>query len=158
MCGIIGYLGNKKATPILIEGLKRMEYRGYDSAGVAILHQNGNINCHKKKGKIDELEKDLPTVLNDGSVGIAHTRWATHGEPSDLNAHPHAGCDEKLYVVHNGIIENYPALKKKLIKEGHAIKTQTDTEILAHLIEKYYAKYKPLEEAVKRALTEVQGT
>jgi glucosamine--fructose-6-phosphate aminotransferase (isomerizing) len=158
MCGIIGYLGNKKATPILIEGLKRMEYRGYDSAGVAILHQNGNINCHKKKGKIAELEKDLPTVLNDGSVGIAHTRWATHGEPSDLNAHPHAGCDEKLYVVHNGIIENYPALKKKLIKEGHAIKTQTDTEILAHLIEKYYAKYKPLEEAVKRALTEVQGT
>lgn len=158
MCGIIGYLGNKKATPILIEGLKRMEYRGYDSAGVAVLRHNGKINCHKKKGKISELEKNLPVFFNDGSVGIAHTRWATHGEPSDLNAHPHASCDARLYVVHNGIIENYPALKKKLIKEGHAIKTQTDTEILSHLIEKYYKKYQPLEEAVKRALAEVRGT
>lgn len=158
MCGIIGYLGNKKATPILIEGLKRMEYRGYDSAGVAVLNSNGKVDCYKKKGKIADLEKELPNVFSDGTIGIAHTRWATHGEPSDLNAHPHTSCDKKLYLVHNGIIENYPALKKMLIKEGHTITTQTDTEILTHLIEKYYQQYQPLEEAVKKALAEVQGT
>ncbi|MFA6027882.1 MAG: glutamine--fructose-6-phosphate transaminase (isomerizing) [Patescibacteria group bacterium] len=158
MCGIIGYVGNKKAAPILIEGLKKMEYRGYDSAGVAIIHKKGKISCHKKKGKISNLEKDLPEILNDGSIGIAHTRWATHGAPSDLNAHPHAGCDEELYLVHNGIIENYYDLKKQLISEGHKIKTQTDTEILVHLVEKYYKKHKPLETAVMKALGDVVGT
>jgi len=139
MCGIIGYVGNKKATPILIEGLKKMEYRGYDSSGVAVIHNN-KINCHKKEGKISNLEKDLPEIFNDGSVGIAHTRWATHGAPCDKNAHPHCSCDKKIYIVHNGIIENYPLLKEKLKKDGHKLTTDTDTEVVAHLIEKYFNK------------------
>ena len=157
MCGIIGYVGNKQATPILIDGLKKMEYRGYDSAGVAVLDRN-DINCVKKEGKIAKLEAELPKVNLDGSVGIAHTRWATHGAPSDKNAHPHSSCDEKIYLAHNGIIENFPTLKEQLIKEGHKIKTETDTEMLVHLIEKYYKKDVALEDAVQKALEKVEGT
>jgi len=134
-----------------------MEYRGYDSSGIALLHKQ-KIKCVKKVGKIVNLEQELAKFELTGQVGIAHTRWATHGVPSDLNAHPHCGCDSKLYIIHNGIIENYPELKQKLISRKHKIKTQTDTEILAHLIEEHYSKHKPLEEAVKKALSEVRGT
>ncbi len=157
MCGIIGYLGNKEATPILLDGLKRMEYRGYDSAGIAVLNKEG-VKCVKKQGKIENLEAELPKQKTDGTIGIAHTRWATHGAPSDVNAHPHSGCGEKLYLVHNGIIENYSKLKAELEKKGHKIKTDTDTEILAHLIEEHYPEGVKLEEAVKKALSEVEGT
>ncbi|MFH1536496.1 MAG: glutamine--fructose-6-phosphate aminotransferase, partial [Patescibacteria group bacterium] len=157
MCGIIGYLGNKQAAPILIDGLKKMEYRGYDSAGVAVM-QKGKVQCVKKAGKISNLEKELPKVNLDGTVGIAHTRWATHGAPTDNNAHPHWDCQSKLYILHNGIIENFPALKKQLLKEGHKIRTETDTEILVHLIEKYYKKNVKLEDAVQKALHKVEGT
>ncbi|MBU0731502.1 glutamine--fructose-6-phosphate transaminase (isomerizing) [Patescibacteria group bacterium] len=158
MCGIIGYIGKKRATPILMEGLKKMEYRGYDSSGLAVIERDG-IKCTKKEGKIENLEKELPTMDLDGVVGIAHTRWATHGEPSDEHAHPHWGCKKDLFLVHNGIIENYPQLKEQLIKEGHKIKTKTDTEILAHLIEKYYEDEDvKLEQAVQKALQNVKGT
>ena len=157
MCGIIGYLGNKKAAPILMDGLKKMEYRGYDSAGIAVI-QKDKVQCVKKAGKIVQLEKELPNFNVDGTVGIAHTRWATHGAPTDKNAHPHQDCESKIHILHNGIIENFPVLKKQLEKEGHKITTETDTEILAHLIEKYYQDDTSLEDAVQKALHKVEGT
>lgn len=158
MCGIIGYLGTKEAKPILLEGLKRMEYRGYDSAGIAVLAgKNQKVQLCKKVGKISNLEKALEGIKINGSVGIAHTRWATHGQPSDLNAHPHFDCGKKIFLAHNGIIENFRELKEKLQKEGHQFRTQTDTEILAHLIEKHYQN-KNLEIAVREALAHVRGT
>ncbi|MBN1504487.1 MAG: glutamine--fructose-6-phosphate transaminase (isomerizing) [Candidatus Eisenbacteria bacterium] len=155
MCGIIGYIGKKDAVPILLEGLHRMEYRGYDSAGIAILAPEGVI-LEKTAGKIALLEKKVKDVLPSGTVGIAHTRWATHGEPSTENAHPHLDCTGKIAVVHNGIIENFAVLKQKLTDEGHVFATDTDTEVLAHLIEKYYEGN--LEEAVGSALSLVEGT
>ncbi|MGH7977054.1 MAG: glutamine--fructose-6-phosphate transaminase (isomerizing), partial [Limisphaerales bacterium] len=142
MCGIIGYVGKKAASPILLEGLRRLEYRGYDSAGVAVLH-DADLIIRKKKGKIDEgiapLLKSEPVA---GNLGIAHTRWATHGVPSDRNSHPQTDATGKIAVVHNGVIENFDAIKQKLLKAGHTFKSDTDTEVLTHLIGEYYGKYK----------------
>lgn len=163
MCGIIGYVGKKAASPILLEGLRRLEYRGYDSAGVAILH-NAELLVRKKKGKIDEgIARLLKTQPAVGHLGIAHTRWATHGVPSDENSHPHLDQSGKIAVVHNGVIENYDRIKDRLLKAGHKFKSGTDTEILAHLIGDYYAKRsskngEALTQAVCDALREVIGT
>jgi glucosamine--fructose-6-phosphate aminotransferase (isomerizing) len=140
MCGIIGYVGKKAASPILLEGLRRLEYRGYDSAGIAVLH-NDNLLIRKKKGKIDEgLARLLKAEPVAGNLGIGHTRWATHGIPSDKNSHPQLDQSGKIAVVHNGVIENYDAIKQKLLKAGHTFKSDTDTEVLAHLIGDYYQK------------------
>jgi glucosamine--fructose-6-phosphate aminotransferase (isomerizing) len=142
MCGIIGFVGKKSASPILLEGLRRLEYRGYDSAGVALLHE-GSVLVRKKKGKIEEgLARLLKSEPVAGNLGIGHTRWATHGVPSDKNSHPHLDQSGKIAVVHNGVIENFDALKQKLIKAGHTFKSDTDTEVLAHLIGVHYEKLK----------------
>ena len=155
MCGIIGYVGKEKAVPLLIEGLKRLEYRGYDSAGIAVLEDQGLI-FEKCAGKISALEALLEDKKFDSTTGIAHTRWATHGEPTDQNAHPHLDCKGNIAVVHNGIIENYRSLRKLLIQKGHKFNSDTDTEILAHLIEEYYDG--DLLEATQAALSQVEGT
>jgi len=157
MCGIVGYIGNKEAYSILINGLKRLEYRGYDSAGVA-LSENGHIQIEKEKGKISNLEKNANAKKMHGFIGIAHTRWATHGEPSQTNAHPHSDSNGDIVLVHNGIIENYNALRQILIDKGHTFKTETDTEIIAHLIEEFYKSGGSFEEAFRAALTEIDGT
>jgi glucosamine--fructose-6-phosphate aminotransferase (isomerizing) len=142
MCGIIGYVGKKAATPILLEGLRRLEYRGYDSAGVALLHE-GSLLLRKRKGKIDGgIARLLKSEPITGTLGIGHTRWATHGIPSDKNSHPHLDQSGRIAIVHNGVIENYDALKQKLLKAGHTFKSDTDTEVLAHLIGDYYEKRK----------------
>jgi glucosamine--fructose-6-phosphate aminotransferase (isomerizing) len=157
MCGIIGYIGNHTAMPILLEGLKRLEYRGYDSAGVAIL-ENGHLAVEKTKGKISQLEGLVGSRKWKGTVGMAHTRWATHGEPNTENAHPVTDCSGDIAVVHNGIIENYSALKQRLTKDGHAFTTQTDTEVIAHLVEKFYKATGSLEEAVRLTVSQLEGT
>ncbi len=157
MCGIIGYIGPKKIVPVLMNGLKRLEYRGYDSAGIAAITQNG-IRIVKEAGKISRLEALLNDNEIDGQVGIGHTRWATHGEPTRKNAHPHYGCSDELALIHNGIIENYSDLKTELESKGHTFHTDTDTEVLVHLIEEFYNNGTPLEEALRLALTHVQGT
>ncbi len=156
MCGIVGYIGNKQAQAVLLSGLKRLEYRGYDSAGVAVM-SGGKIHVRKTKGKIQDLEGLIDRrPLPASSRGIAHTRWATHGAPNDANAHPHTSCDKKIAVVHNGIIENYLALKEELKGRGHRFTSQTDTEVLAHLVESYYKGN--LKEAVIKALRRVKGS
>ncbi|MCU0822067.1 MAG: glutamine--fructose-6-phosphate transaminase (isomerizing) [Spirochaetes bacterium] len=156
MCGIIGYIGNKSSAEIIINGLKRLEYRGYDSAGIALV--NGDIHVSKKKGKIAELEKQVDyKKLAHYCTGIGHTRWATHGAPSDKNSHPHTDCSGQIAIVHNGIIENYSVLKEMLIKHGHKFTSETDTEIVAHLIEDFYKKATLLD-AVRFALSKVEGT
>lgn len=155
MCGIIGYIGNKEIVPLLIDGLKKLEYRGYDSAGICVINNN-NLNVVKKKGKIAELTKRLELKEIKGNIGIAHTRWATHGEPNEINAHPHLDCKNEIAIVHNGIIENYHSLKELLEKEGHKIVSETDSEVVAHLIEKFYEGN--LEEATTKALKLVEGT
>jgi len=155
MCGIVGYVGPKKATPILVEGLKRLEYRGYDSAGVALL--NGGIEVTKKPGKIRELEKALSQHPSSATCGIAHTRWATHGAPNEPNAHPHTSNDGEIALVHNGIIENADALRQQLKKEGYEFASETDTEVVVHLIDFLWEKGQPLETAVAAALREVDG-
>ena len=155
MCGIVGYVGMQESVPILLEGLRRLEYRGYDSAGVAILNGDG-IKIEKAAGKIGVLEKKIAAAHPVGTLGIAHTRWATHGEPNTVNAHPHTDCKGRIAVVHNGIIENYSTLKTALQKEGHRFTTDTDTEVLAHLIEKFFEGN--LEKAVASALRHVTGT
>ena len=155
MCGIVGYVGTQESVPILLEGLRRLEYRGYDSAGVAILNGDG-IKIEKAAGKIGVLEKKIAAAHPVGTLGIAHTRWATHGEPNTVNAHPHTDCKGRIAVVHNGIIENYSTLKTALQKEGHRFTTDTDTEVLAHLIEKFFEGN--LEKAVASALKHVTGT
>jgi len=161
MCGITGYVGEKNTIEVLLDGLKRLEYRGYDSSGVAV-QQNGQLKILKKKGKIVELEKSPELKNMSGSMGIAHTRWATHGVPNEVNAHPHFDCKKEIALVHNGIIENYHQLREKLQREGHKFLSATDTEVVAHLIEKYYnakdAKQKDLEKAVLRALKDVEGS
>ncbi|OQX84491.1 MAG: glutamine--fructose-6-phosphate transaminase (isomerizing) [Candidatus Latescibacteria bacterium 4484_7] len=157
MCGIIGYIGqSNEVGKILIEGLKRLEYRGYDSAGIAIV-RDGSLTWEKTAGKIVKLEEKLRGTDLSGSLGIAHTRWATHGEPNRVNAHPHLDCEKKIALVHNGIIENYKVLKQSLEAEGHEFETETDTEVLVHLIEKFY-KDDELEVAVQKALKMVDGT
>ena len=157
MCGIIGYVGKKNAVPLLLEGLKRLEYRGYDSAGIA-LQTDGHIRVEKVSGKISVLEKRLADTDLTGISGIGHTRWATHGAPTEQNAHPHLDCECQVALVHNGIIENCNVLREMLIKEGHVFKSETDTEVLAHLIERFHERGKPLEEAVRGALGMVKGT
>jgi glutamine---fructose-6-phosphate transaminase (isomerizing) len=157
MCGIIGYIGGAQAMPILIEGLKRLEYRGYDSAGVAIM-ENGSLLVEKTKGKISQLERLVNHRTWQGSTGMAHTRWATHGEPNTENAHPHTDCTGDIAVVHNGIIENWSKLKNALTKEGHTFTTETDTEVIAHLVEKFYKTGASLEEAVQRTVRQLEGT
>jgi glutamine---fructose-6-phosphate transaminase (isomerizing) len=157
MCGIVGYVGTRSCLPILVEGLKRLEYRGYDSAGVAV-QSNGKLEVVKAAGKIRELEARLATRAPNGPSGIAHTRWATHGVPNDINAHPHTDPSGTVAVVHNGIIENYSVLKNALRAEGHHFSTDTDTEVLAHLIAKYVKHGYKLERAVGAALGDVEGT
>ena len=158
MCGIVGYIGEREAQPILLAGLKRLEYRGYDSSGIAIIPpKKNNISIRKSPGKIHALEKLVKEKPLSGMVGIAHTRWATHGAPTQANAHPHPDCSNQIAVVHNGIIENYETLKVQLIKEGHVFRSQTDTEVIVHLIEKFY-KHAPLEQAVCRALKLLRGS
>ena len=137
MCGIVGYIGDRGAIPLLLDGLKRLEYRGYDSAGVAILNGHG-VEMRKAAGKISRLEAALASSPIAGNLGIAHTRWATHGAPTECNAHPHTDCKGDIAVVHNGIIENSTALKAHLIERGHKFVSETDTEVLAHLIEEAF--------------------
>ena len=156
MCGIVAYIGPKDAYPILIKGLKRLEYRGYDSAGVAL--QNGALRVYKKKGKVSELENHVEGKDLSGQAGIGHTRWATHGKPDDINAHPHSAGRGKLALIHNGIIENYSVLRSALQKLGHEFQSETDTEVLVHLIDEVQQRENlPLEEAVRQALTQVRG-
>lgn len=157
MCGIVGYIGYREAYPILIKGLKRLEYRGYDSAGVALL--NGDIRVFKKKGKVSDLENFIANGNTHAHTGIGHTRWATHGEPNDVNAHPHFSQNHNFAIIHNGIIENYLQLKKRLQQRGYEFKSATDTEVLVNLIEEIYSKGNVShEDAVRLALTKVQGT
>ena len=156
MCGIVAYIGEKEAYPILIKGLRRLEYRGYDSAGVAIL--NTKLHLHKTKGKVSDLETVLEGKNPKGTLGIGHTRWATHGEPNNVNAHPHSSMSKKHVIIHNGIIENYASIKKELVKRGYKFQSETDTEVLIHLIEDIQIKGKVgLFEAVRIALNEVVG-
>jgi glutamine---fructose-6-phosphate transaminase (isomerizing) len=157
MCGIVAYVGNRDACPLILKGLKRLEYRGYDSSGVALL-EDGELNIYKKKGKVSDLEGELAGKKLEATVGIGHTRWATHGEPNDRNAHPHFSNNGKLAIIHNGIIENYSSIKKKLIQKGHVFLSDTDTEVLVHFIEDIQAGTgNSLEEAVRLALNEVVG-
>jgi glucosamine--fructose-6-phosphate aminotransferase (isomerizing) len=156
MCGIIGYLGPKKVVPILIDGLRRLEYRGYDSAGVAVV-RNGQIERRRSAGKLVNLEQAIETQPLEGLYGVGHTRWATHGRPTEENAHPHQDCTGKIVVVHNGIIENYLELKRELQKRGHTFVTETDTEIIAHLLEQESAGGKSLDHAAREALLRMRG-
>jgi glucosamine--fructose-6-phosphate aminotransferase (isomerizing) len=156
MCGIVGYVGRQKVVPVLLEGLKRLEYRGYDSAGLAILQQD-RLVIYRSVGKIKELENVLWGRDLSGEVGLGHTRWATHGRPTEENAHPHSDCSGEVVVVHNGIVENYLALKEKLVQEGHRFKSETDTEVVAHLVEKELRDTPDLEIAVRRALSSLVG-
>ena len=158
MCGIVGYMGTREAYPILIKGLKRLEYRGYDSAGIALLNSKSELNVYKTKGKVKDLEAYCNGKDITGTIGIAHTRWATHGEPNDANAHPHYSQSENLALIHNGIIENYEALKNLLIKEGYTFRSETDTEVLVQLLEFVKKRYDlSLFDAVKRTLNYVIG-
>ena len=162
MCGIVGYVGKKSVVPIIIEGLRRLEYRGYDSAGIAVAGGEEGLQIRRAEGKLQNLEEVIRNRPIHGTYGIGHTRWATHGRPTEENAHPHRDCTGKIVVVHNGIVENYLTLKKKLIEEGHKFTTETDTEIIAHLIEKYSANpgngQRPtLEEAVRRTVKDLTG-
>jgi glutamine---fructose-6-phosphate transaminase (isomerizing) len=155
MCGIVGYLGTNKAVPIILEGLKRLEYRGYDSAGLAVYCEDGELAIRRAKGKLRNLEDAIRMNPVDGTFGIGHTRWATHGRPTEENAHPHRDCKGAVVVVHNGIVENYLSLKQQLQAEGHVFKTETDTEVIAHLVEKHFRNN--LEEAVRAAVKELTG-
>ncbi|MBI4570959.1 MAG: glutamine--fructose-6-phosphate transaminase (isomerizing) [Chloroflexi bacterium] len=158
MCGIIGYEGTREAAPLLLEGLQRLEYRGYDSAGLAVLDANGALHLRKAVGKLSNLVAHLEGVYPPGTAGIAHTRWATHGKPSDENAHPHLDCTGDVAVVHNGIIENYLALRQELIAQGHRFTSGTDTEVLAHLIEARLAAGDELAAALRHALGRIDGS
>ncbi len=158
MCGIIGYIGDKQAQPILLNGLRHLEYRGYDSAGMCTLLENKKtLSVRKLPGKVKELDALLKHKPLSGKRGLSHCRWATHGAPNQVNAHPHFDCDEEIVLVHNGIIENYAQLKESLIKEGHVFKSKTDTEVIVHLIEKYYKDSIMLEDAVRKALSKLEG-
>ena len=157
MCGIVAYLGDKEAFPIILKGLKRLEYRGYDSSGIAI-NKDHDLKVFKKEGKVLELENFSEPLDTTGSIGIGHTRWATHGPPSDRNAHPHTSGNKKFALVHNGIIENYAIIKEKLESSGHVFESDTDTEVLMHLIEEVVEQTgASLFEAVRQALQEVIG-
>ena len=155
MCGIVGYIGPRQAVPIILDGLKRLEYRGYDSAGIAVLEAGNCLGVRRASGKLRNLEDALQLNPLDGLYGIGHTRWATHGRPTEENAHPHRDCHGDIVVVHNGIVENYLALKQQLIDEGHNFVTETDTEVIAHLVEKYFDGN--LENAVRDAVRQLTG-
>ena len=158
MCGIVGYIGHRQAQDVLITGLQRLEYRGYDSAGVALVSEEGLV-VRKQKGKVQGLAESLENTRLAGTLGIGHTRWATHGFPSDANAHPHTNASGDFALVHNGIIENYAALRERLKQKGYRFRSQTDTEALVHLIDEVRKTTGlPLEEAVRQALTQVVGT
>jgi glucosamine--fructose-6-phosphate aminotransferase (isomerizing) len=157
MCGIVGYIGPKKVVPVIIEGLRKLEYRGYDSAGIAVVTDKGKLEIRRAAGKLRNLEEVIAKSPIEGTYGIGHTRWATHGRPTEENAHPHRDCSGQIVVVHNGIIENYLELKERLQREGHKFVTETDTEIVAHLVEHYSAGNVPLEEAVRLTLKELRG-
>ena len=161
MCGIVGYVGKKRVVPVILDGLKKLEYRGYDSAGIAVAGNGDGLQIRRAEGKLRNLEEAIRLKPIDGTYGIGHTRWATHGRPTEENAHPHRDCTGRVVVVHNGIIENYLTLKKKLREEGHKFSTETDTEIIAHLIEKYLhpadGHKVALEEAVRCAVQELHG-
>ncbi len=164
MCGIVGYVGKKRVVPVIIDGLRTLEYRGYDSAGIAVCGNGsgGAVQVRRAEGKLRNLEEVIRMKPLEGSWGIGHTRWATHGRPTEENAHPHRDCTGKIVVVHNGIVENYLSLKKKLIEEGHTFSTETDTEVIAHLIEKaiyhHGNGHRPsLEEAVRKAVNQLTG-
>ncbi|MBC7418302.1 MAG: glutamine--fructose-6-phosphate transaminase (isomerizing), partial [Pedobacter sp.] len=157
MCGIVGYIGGREAWPIVLKGLKRLEYRGYDSAGIAVLNDLG-LRVYKKAGKVSVLENFAEDLNTSGTIGMGHTRWATHGAPSDRNSHPHASNDGNLCIIHNGIIENYATLKQELIGRGHEFKSDTDTEVLIHLVEEIKKiEQTDLLEAVRLALNQVVG-
>ncbi|MBI5403444.1 MAG: glutamine--fructose-6-phosphate transaminase (isomerizing) [Ignavibacteriae bacterium] len=158
MCGIVGYIGKRNSLPIIMEGLKRMEYRGYDSAGVSIINEKNELISIKKAGKVSCLESELDIDVFNGNIGIGHTRWATHGVPNDTNAHPHFDMEENILIVHNGIIENYKLIKNRLLEEKYKFKTDTDTEILANLINYHYKNTNDFETSVRLALLEVEGT
>ena len=155
MCGIVGYIGDRKAVPIILDGLRRLEYRGYDSAGIAVFNGSGKLTVRRASGKLRNLEDTLRLEPVDGPYGIGHTRWATHGRPTEENAHPHRDCHGNIVVVHNGIVENYLCLKQQLASEGHVFITETDTEVIAHLVEKYFEG--SLEEAVRLAVKQLSG-
>lgn len=155
MCGIVGYIGPRNATDVLLVGLKKLEYRGYDSAGIAVI-SNNEMTVTRRQGKLERLAEVLAAAPVTGAIGIGHTRWATHGIPSNDNAHPHQDCHGKIAVVHNGIIENYLPLRERLQAEGHTFSSQTDTEVLVHLIESHY--HGSLVEAVRTTLREVLGS
>src|SRR5258707_4832171 len=162
MCGIVGYVGKKRVVPVIIDGLRRLEYRGYDSAGIAVAGNGDGLQIRRAEGKLRNLEEAIRLKPLDGTYGIGHTRWATHGRPSEENAHPHRDCSGKIVVVHNGIVENYLLLKKKLAEDGHKFTTETDTEIIAHMIEKYYYQtgngHRPsLEDAVRKTVVQLTG-
>ncbi len=156
MCGIVGYIGPKHVVPLILDGLRRLEYRGYDSAGIAVVGENGKLEIRRAPGKLRNLEESIRITPLEGLYGIGHTRWATHGRPTEENAHPHRDCAGEIVVVHNGIIENYIELKNQLIAEGHKFKTETDTEIIAHLLEKF-SKNASLEQAVLQAVKVMSG-
>ena len=156
MCGIVGYTGYREAYPVVIKGLKRLEYRGYDSTGVALL--NGGLKVYKKQGRVAELEEFIVGKDLHSHIGIGHTRWATHGEPSDRNAHPHTSANGKLAMIHNGIIENYAQIKKELLNKGYTFNSDTDTEVLLNFIEDIKVNNEcNLEEAVRIALKRISG-
>jgi len=162
MCGIVGYVGKKSVVPVIIEGLRRLEYRGYDSAGIAVCGNGEGLEIRRAEGKLRNLEEVIRQKPLNGTYGIGHTRWATHGRPTEENAHPHRDCKGKIVVVHNGIVENYLGLKKRLVEEGHRFTTETDTEIIAHLVEKYShdagnGKRRSLEEAVRETVKQISG-
>ncbi|HEV3481700.1 MAG TPA: isomerizing glutamine--fructose-6-phosphate transaminase, partial [Candidatus Acidoferrales bacterium] len=156
MCGIVGYIGPKRVVPLILDGLKRLEYRGYDSAGIAVVGDNGKLEIRRAPGKLRNLEESIRLTPLDGLYGIGHTRWATHGRPTEENAHPHRDCTGEIVVVHNGIIENYVELKNQLLAEGHKFLTETDTEIIAHLVEKF-SKDASLEDAVLKTVKVMTG-
>src|ERR1700685_171411 len=156
MCGIVGYIGPKRVVPLILDGLKRLEYRGYDSAGIAVVGENGKLDVRRAPGKLRNLEESIRITPLDGVYGIGHTRWATHGRPTEENAHPHRDCKGEIVVVHNGIVENYVELKQELEREGHKFVTETDTEIVAHLVEKYMDGG-PLENAVRKTVKRLSG-
>jgi len=157
MCGIVGYVGNKQVVPLIIDGLRKLEYRGYDSAGIAVVNEGHELEIRRAEGKLRNLEETIRLNPLDGTYGIGHTRWATHGRPTEENAHPHRDCTGRVVVVHNGIIENYLQLKERLRKSDHRFVTETDTEIMAHLIEEYLKQDSSFEQAVRSAVRELRG-
>src|SRR6187431_1645176 len=157
MCGIVGYVGNKQVVPLIIDGLRKLEYRGYDSAGIAVVNDGHNLEIRRAEGKLRNLEEAIRLSPIDGTYGIGHTRWATHGRPTEENAHPHRDCTGKIVVVHNGIIENYLELKHELQQQGHHFVTETDTEIVAHLVESLMPG-RTMPDAVGVALAQLRGS